>query len=789
MKYNKPEKNSLLENIILQKKNSVETSVVLCEGISLDDRIFEKKENRIWSLFMKGILVYLICAGTIGSVLTAAGTPYEPFFLHFTIFTAAVGFSCMYYRKVTANIGALLFLFLTVFLAFRLNRYINSGFYAVLNDLNDHASTYFDLNGVRVFTEQINNRSLATTISMSFIGIIGSMILTILFMYWMRYLSAALLVLPLLLFPVYIGREPKVLYLGMMLMGISGSYVWRRAGHYEKEDSDSVYKLDKKGRLRFRYHRRAMLSFLGQVFVFVLVLMIVVMIFNPKEVYLARQKTSGLKLWTEDTVENFVLLGLSGFINRYENTGGMNSGRLGGVSSVNLDYNTDYKLRITPYSYDTVYLKSFAFGEYVPYENRWVQSPEKEKYPHEAEQLRNAFKRGVEGSAEGRAEVEDVANMTVGKYLPYPYYSGEGHAVENNNDIIEYTFYPRLDANTESIRQEIDLEYWLEIPDANYEAIARFCKEAGFGGNEDENERRNERTNDGISNAEIIAQVKSYFQREIPYTLRPGVTPRRQDFINYFLEKNRKGYCAYFASAATLIFRYYGIPARYVEGYAVSYDEILNGTLVEDADYADYYKGYSELGETALVEVELTDADAHAWVEVYDENDGWVPVEVTPYSAAEEMAGVDFWSMFLRFLGNDEEEADEVVKEENNEALAFTLTVNRTVVLAVLVLSALGVAMFFLIRKLLWWIQYYRAGVNDRLILRYQRFLHKMARKYKLLPEKKNYREQILYLTDGLTIDEAEKEKIISVLEKAGFSNHSITPAENQLVQEKLFSK
>lgn len=209
MKDNKPEKTSLLEKINLRQRKSLETSVALCEGIVLDDGIFEKKENRIWPLFMKGILVYLICAGTIGSVLTAAGTPYEPFFLHFIIFTAAVGFSCMYYRKLTANIGALLFLFVTVFLAFQLNRYINSGFYAVLNDLNDHASTYFNLNGVRVFTEQINNRSLATTISMSFIGIVGSMILTITFMYWMRYLSASMLVLSLLLFPVYIGREPE----------------------------------------------------------------------------------------------------------------------------------------------------------------------------------------------------------------------------------------------------------------------------------------------------------------------------------------------------------------------------------------------------------------------------------------------------------------------------------------------------------------------------------------------------------------------------------------------------
>lgn len=783
MKYNKPEKTSLLEKISLRKKKNSETSVVLCEGISLDEGIYEKKENRIWPLFMKGILVYLICAGTIGSVLTAAGTPYDPFLLHFIIFTTAVGFSCMYYRKLTANIGALFFLFITVFLAFRLNRYINSGFYAVLNDLNDHASTYFNLNGVRVFTEQINNRSLATTISMSFLGIVGSMVLTITFMYWMRYLSAAILVLPLLVFPVYIGREPSLLYLTMILMGVFGAYAWRRAGHYEKADADSVYRMDKKGRLRFRYHRRALFSFLSQTFLCVLAIVIIVMIINPKEAYLSKPKMSGLKQQTKDTVENFVLLGVSGFINRYENTGGMNSGRLGGVSSVNLDYNTDYKLRITPYSYDTVYLKSFAFGEYVPYENRWVQPPEGEKYPHEAEQLRNAFRRGKEGSAEGKAEVEDVANMTVGKYMPYPYYSGEGQVVDNNNDIIEYTFYPRLSANAVPVEQEIDLEYWLQIPDANYEVIAKFCEEAGFGdrietGNED---RRG-------SDAEIIMQVKTYFQREIPYTLRPGVTPRRQDFINFFLEENRKGYCAYFASAATLIFRYYGIPARYVEGYAVSYDEMLDGTLVEGAEYADYYKGYSELGETGLVEVELTDADAHAWVEVYDEKYGWVPVEVTPYSTStEEMRGMDFWSMFLRFLDADEEQPDEVVEEEKNAPTTFDFKINTKAVWSVLILIAAAVVMLFLVRQLLWQIRYCRADMNDRLILSYKRYLRKKTKRYPLLSEKRNYREQIRYLAEESALTEDEKEEIIKALEKAGFSNHSITAEEDKLVR-RMFS-
>lgn len=90
------------------------------------------------------------------------------------------------------------------------------------------------------------------------------------------------------------------------------------------------------------------------------------------------------------------------------------------------------------------------------------------------------------------------------------------------------------------------------------------------------------------------------------YTLSPGSTPEETDFIEYFLTENKKGYCVHFASAATLMFRFYGIPARYVEGYHVS------STMFDVNGVA-----------------EVIDRNAHAWVEVFDLNKGWQPIEVT----------------------------------------------------------------------------------------------------------------------------------------------------------------
>lgn len=88
------------------------------------------------------------------------------------------------------------------------------------------------------------------------------------------------------------------------------------------------------------------------------------------------------------------------------------------------------------------------------------------------------------------------------------------------------------------------------------------------------------------------------------YDPRAPLTPDGEDFVEYFLTESHSGYCMHFASAATLMLRTLGIPARYVSGFT--------------AELA--------AGET----VEVPDSAAHAWVEIYLDGYGWYPVEVTP---------------------------------------------------------------------------------------------------------------------------------------------------------------
>ncbi len=103
---------------------------------------------------------------------------------------------------------------------------------------------------------------------------------------------------------------------------------------------------------------------------------------------------------------------------------------------------------------------------------------------------------------------------------------------------------------------------------------------------------------------ESAQAVADYLASITQYDPNTPATPEGEDFVTYFLTENRRGYCMHYASAATLMLRAMGIPARYVTGY------------VADVPSSGH--------------VNVPDSAAHAWVEVYIPGYGWEPVEVTP---------------------------------------------------------------------------------------------------------------------------------------------------------------
>ena len=88
--------------------------------------------------------------------------------------------------------------------------------------------------------------------------------------------------------------------------------------------------------------------------------------------------------------------------------------------------------------------------------------------------------------------------------------------------------------------------------------------------------------------ADCVSFVRSTLEEHASYTKTPGSTPRGNDYVEYFLYENKQGVCTHFASAAVLLFRLYGIPARYVEGYLVRDLESGNGAqaIMDEAAHA-----------------------------------------------------------------------------------------------------------------------------------------------------------------------------------------------------------
>lgn len=100
----------------------------------------------------------------------------------------------------------------------------------------------------------------------------------------------------------------------------------------------------------------------------------------------------------------------------------------------------------------------------------------------------------------------------------------------------------------------------------------------------------------------LIEAIVDLLKNEYTYS-RELPSAQDSDPIINFLKYTKTGYCVHFAGSATLLFRACDIPSRYVSGY-----------LVEEW-----------IGNQA----NIYDDNAHAWVEIYDSEKGWVPLEVT----------------------------------------------------------------------------------------------------------------------------------------------------------------
>ena len=108
---------------------------------------------------------------------------------------------------------------------------------------------------------------------------------------------------------------------------------------------------------------------------------------------------------------------------------------------------------------------------------------------------------------------------------------------------------------------------------------------------------------------ERLEAVESWFRRQpFRYNLQPGAVAD----LDAFLFDQRVGFCGHYASALAALMRAADVPARVVSGYR-------GGHVVQPLSGSSF--------------LELRQSDAHAWVELWLEGEGWQRVDPTLWAA------------------------------------------------------------------------------------------------------------------------------------------------------------
>lgn len=227
---------------------------------------------------------------------------------------------------------------------------------------------------------------------------------------------------------------------------------------------------------------------------------------------------------------------------------------------------------------------------------------------------------------------------------------------------------------------------------------------------------------------DLIDRTKKALFKETKYSLTPGTTPANENFFDYFLNKNKKGYCVHYASTLALILRLNNVPANFVTGYQVD-------------------RQYSQDGYTNVL-----DSSSHAWVEIDDPILGVIPIEATPaaQSTSNQVVTPDQPTV-TPSEDDDTQNIDNTPIEDNTIEEEFVIPVYIYPMCLILVILS---AVYFQSR-----IRYNRQFKN----LTVNQTVCKMY-----------------YHLDKLNIDISQE--ILLIIKKAKFSNHELTKEEYQKV-------
>ncbi|WP_075620417.1 DUF4129 domain-containing transglutaminase family protein [Paenisporosarcina indica] len=231
------------------------------------------------------------------------------------------------------------------------------------------------------------------------------------------------------------------------------------------------------------------------------------------------------------------------------------------------------------------------------------------------------------GIAVGPVEDHDVASFTFllqYPFLMYPYGSiaaeapvGTTFSISNNtqkietfqqNDKVElkeysisfsepsYSLTALRATTTESLAQLTpEFDRYLQLPEGLPERVRELAYSI---------------TEDKTSLYEKARALESYFPRNgfIYDQTNVSIPKSSQDYVDQFLFETKRGYCDNFSTSMVVMLRSLDIPARWVKGFA---------------------EGEAMRNDNGDRVYQITNNNAHSWVEAYLPGIGWMPFEPT----------------------------------------------------------------------------------------------------------------------------------------------------------------